>query len=522
MSAKRLLALVTAAPLVGFLACATTADDASTSRAATNGGDSAGSNHQSSGSGGRSTAGQMTNTGDAAVDASRSTDQEPPDQEPPNLSIPPDAANPNACQGLECQQTTCLDGPCTQAACAQGESTTVSGVVHDPSGQLPLYNVTVYVPNGHVRPFKEGPSCDSCALTEEQPVAAAITDALGVFQLENVPVGDEIPLVIQIGKWRRQTTIAVDRCVDTAIDPDQTRLPRNQMEGDLPLIAITTGGADSMECLPRRLGIDDSEFTDGSGAGRIHLYRGIEDTDMDAADSFAPTLNGGASFQSANDLWASTASLAKYDIVVLSCEGFLDVKPKAYSDAMYEYASLGGRIFASHWHHSWFSAGPNLVRQIATWNDRIDPTSPSIATINTSFPKGQALSDWLLNVGASTTPGEMEIHAARDNVQAVNTAYATEWMTIQNDMYPDAPTAVEYLSFNAPLDAAPAQQCGRAVYTDLHVSSTGADVPGAPFPQGCENRELSSEEKAVAFMLFDLSACLIPDSEPPKPPPIIR
>jgi hypothetical protein len=311
--------------------------------------------------------------------------------------------------------------------------------------------------------------------------------------------------------------------VDNPLAADQTRLPRNQSEGDIPLIAITTGGADSMECLPRRLGIDDAEFTAGTGTGRIHLYRGAEDSDMDAADTFSPTLNAGASFLSADALWASTESLSKYDIVVLSCEGFLDVKPKASSDAMYEYASLGGRIFASHWHHSWFSAGPDLVRQIGTWSDRIDPAvSPTMATINTSFAKGQALSDWLVNVGASSTPGQIAINEARDNVQFVNASQATQWMTIQNDLYPEAPDAVEYLSFNAPLDAAPDQQCGRAVYTDLHVSSTGADVPGAPFPEGCEVRDLSAEEKAVAFMLFDLSACLIPDDEPPQPPEILR
>lgn len=450
---------------------------------------------------------------------------QPEEQNPPDLAIPPDAGqgNENTCHNLECQQTSCTAGPCAQVACEDGQSTTVSGIVHDPSGQLPLYNVTVYVPNAAIRPFAAGVNCDSCELTQEQPLAAAITDEFGRFELTDVPVGSAIPLVVQIGKWRRQLEISVDPCVDNSIDADQTRLPRNQLEGDIPLIAITTGGADSMECLPRRLGIDDIEFTSGTGEGRIHLYRGIEDTDMDAADTFSATLNDGASFLAADELWASPATLTKYDLVVLSCEGFLDVKSQGSRDAMYEYASLGGRIFASHWHHSWFSMGPDPVPQIGTWSDRVDPlVSPLVATINTSFPKGEALARWLLNVGATTTLGQMEINEARDNIQAIDPMLATEWMTASNDQYPDAPAAVEYLSFNAPLDVAPEAQCGRAVYTDLHVSSTGADVPGAPFPEGCEERELSAEEKAVAFMLFDLSACLIPDHEPPKPPEIIR
>jgi hypothetical protein len=93
-------------------------------------------------------------------------------------------------------------------------------------------------------------------------------------------------------------------------------------------------------------------------------------------------------------------------------------------------------------------------------------------------------------------------------------------MTIENTRFPDAPQAVQYLSFNAPLGVVAEQQCGRAIYTDLHVSSTGNDRPGARFPDGCEERELSPQEKAVAFMLFDLSACLIPDDEPPASPPV--
>src|SRR4029453_10192999 len=97
-------------------------------------------------------------------------------------------------------------------------------------------------------------------------------------------------------------------------------------------------------------------------------------------------------------------TLMKYDIVILSCEGttFLDEKPMASRQAMYDYASAGGRIFASHWQHGWFSEGPAPVPTTGTWNTRENPTAnagPMDTTINQTFPKGEPLPKWLLHVG---------------------------------------------------------------------------------------------------------------------------
>jgi hypothetical protein len=38
-------------------------------------------------------------------------------------------------------------------------------------------------------------------------------------------------------------------------------------------MAVVTGSADAMECVIRKVGVSDSEFTLPSGQGRVHLYR---------------------------------------------------------------------------------------------------------------------------------------------------------------------------------------------------------------------------------------------------------
>jgi len=388
------------------------------------------------------------------------------------------------------------------------------------------WNVAVYVPNAPVPAFTPGAICDRCDSSITNPVTSALTDTEGKFVLKDVPVGADIPLVIQVGKWRRQIKIpSVAACVDTPLsDPNLTRLPRNPSEGDIPLIAIATGGADSMECLPRRMGLEDSVFSTSAGNGRIHLFAGADHVEGQANDiatkAFAPTLSDGAALPPASELWASAESLKKYDIVILSCEGGVqeEEKPMTARQALYDYASLGGRGFASNWHRFWFSDGPAPVPLVGTWEDRMEPADPATGTIDTSFPKGAALASWLVNVRASPVLGQMEIVQPRDNIQAVDPAMARQWITVQNAGYPNQPTAIQYLSFNAPLQVPEEMACGRAVFTDLHVSATGSDAPGEPFPTGCETRELSSQEKAVSFMLFDLSACIQNDDDPPKPP----
>jgi hypothetical protein len=433
------------------------------------------------------------------------------------------------CRNLECRQSTCTQGSCVGQPCAAGGKTTVSGTVYDPAGKVPLYNVVVYVPNAALDPVPEGASCDRCGATlSGKPIASALTDETGHFTIENVPTGADVPLVIQVGKWRREITVpAVASCTDTPLtDTNLTRLPRNQTEGHIPKIALTTGSADALECLLRKIGIQDSEFTPETGTGRVNLFAGAGGTNR-----YAATLNGGANLTSVQPWWDSVANLMGYDIVLHSCEGTENPtnKSQAARQAFLQYTSAGGRAFLSHWHNYWLEQGPAPLPTVATFDHQDDLPSPFTATLDTSFPKGQAMSTWLVNVGGSTTAGQLSILAGQHTVNAVNPALSQRWI------YSDANAAasqqtlhnpsVQYLTFNTPADAPADQQCGRVVLSDIHVSNAGtpADQSGTNlrFPTGCQAVNLSPQEKALEFMLFDLSSCIIPDSNVPVPPVII-
>jgi hypothetical protein len=444
---------------------------------------------------------------------------------------------PGACVGL-CEQQT--------DECAPGITTSVSGTVYTPSGTsvpgytLPLYNVTVYVPNAPLEALTAGnDSCLNCdAPITGDPLVMDVSGNDGTFTLDNMPVGTDIPLVIQAGKWRRVVTIpTVTACVDTPLPAELTRFPRTQAEGhpmdNIPRMALTTGGADALECLLPKIGIAPSEFTQPAAAGRVNLFGGHGGTyrwDLD--------VNGGADFPFARSLWDSATDLNDYDMVMLSCEGAGDwplTEPvvgapepantsgnrgfRDHSDlaALKDYLDLyGGRVFASHWHHSWVEWAPAPMNEVATFTHRANP--PQLGAggftvqINQAFPKGAALAQWLFNVGASTTLGQLLLRQARHDVDAVDEDVAFRWIDgINTTPEPDV-AGVQYMSFNTPTNVANNLKCGRMVVTDIHVSNTDDSAGGLRFPAGgCTSSNLLPEEKALIFMLFDLASCVTTD-----------
>jgi hypothetical protein len=425
------------------------------------------------------------------------------------------AAVPNVCPS-----TT---GTTVPPTCTGATKTTISGTVYDPAGVIPLYNVIVYVPNGAPPAIATGVSCDKCGAQITAPLGSALTDTNGHFSmtLEPVPSTTNVPLVMQIGKWRRQITIpTIQTCRDNPLtDKNQTRLPRTQSEGNIPRMAVTTGAADALECLIRRIGVADSEFTTDGGAGRVHLYAGGGGTN---------SFSAGGNFAPATALWSSATKMANYDIQILSCEGstskYVDQKPQASIDNMANYVNGGGRLFVSHLHFYWLQKRPADLATATGPFSTMDPLNDVTLTVNQTFPKGMALAQWLNGpmVGASTTLGQLAVSGSEHSVNTVN-APTSEWL------YYTSPRSSQYLSFNTPVGTPEANQCGKVVFTDIHIQksisvggvTTGGDDsdPGKPFPSGCKTNMMSPQAKALEFLFFDLTSCVEPPTKMPTAPP---
>jgi hypothetical protein len=410
--------------------------------------------------------------------------------------------NPN-CVGLQCKI----------ANCSGGKSTTLSGTVFDPAGNDPLYNAYVYIPvnpTAALPAFGSGASCDTCGGAGSlNALQAAQTDAAGNFTLTNVPTVANLPVVVQMGKWRREIVLKnITSCQNNTITNNCTssnpadctfRLPRNQTDGydpvagtytkaDLPHIAIVSGNADPFDCLLLKAGIDPAEFGDYTSTKRFHYYQADKGGGNTLDPAYGMNVPGSTLW---NNLNGTGANMMSYDVILLPCQGgAYDAQGAGATNTPYQnivnYTDLGGRAFMTHFSYSWleYPAGKSYVPSpdnwaaVANWSptgssmtSTVDTQDPLIGAVNTSFPKGAVYSQWLQNVNASSAPAQLTIHEGRQDLTTMG-LNPQPWMTAHDNVYATAPDYTNLYTFNTPLGAAAASQCGRVVYSDFHVSAS--------------------------------------------------
>ncbi len=441
------------------------------------------------------------------------------------------AGTPNVCGSVVPDAGTA----CPLCQAQGGANTRISGVVRAPTNAAagygnpdPIPNALVYIPtdalesldgNGQV-------TCDRCTdSVSGNPLVSTNTALNGSFTLTNTPCGIDVPLVIQLGKWRRHITIPAPACnATTNLAAEQTRLPREQGEfgnpnNNIPRIAVVTGSVDAIECVLPKIGIAMNQFSLPSGNGRVKFYR-----DNGAAFTGGTTANYGASL-----LFDNLNEMRKYDMIILDCVASEQRKTIQQRNNLEAYANAGGRVFASHFAYVWLygsarSGNTNVTHNIsftstATWSPNQSSPYNQDARVDTSFPKGQTFAEWIhlpeVNAQATTSTvadPRIRINVVRHDMSAVNGALAQRW--VHGDARNGTSNIPFQYTFNTPTTAPVQNQCGRVLFSDFHISN--ASSGNSTWPNHCSASPMSPQEKVFEYLIFDLSSCIAPDVPPPQ------
>jgi hypothetical protein len=286
-------------------------------------------------------------------------------------------------------------------------------------------------------------------------------------------------------------------------------MPTTHAEGDIPFIGILTGAVDPVECVLRKMGVADSEFTDPGNGGHINFYL------ANASQAPAPLSQGaGARIDATTPVQAAlfaadggTPAIDQYDMVILECEGYPQAEAAADLTALLAYANAGGRVFASDFAYAWLNQNGSFAQALQWDVDQThgDPLSEVGLLDLVSNPKGMAFEQWLVNVGVSA-PGSGSVGTIYPTFHNSNGVVPPSQRWLYWGTGEGTPM---HSTFNTPVGAPSAQQCGRVVYSDWHADE-GVYAHGTTFPSGCDSGPMSAQEVILEFMLFDLTACVQP------------
>ncbi len=208
---------------------------------------------------------------------------------------------------------------------------------------------------------------------------------------------------------------------------------------------------------------------------------------------------------------------------VNSCDGSPFKTRSAQSrDRLLSYVNRGGRLFLSHYHYDWvWNSSPSYtthpLNTTCDWpGGTFGPQSWGTGTIqallDTSFERALVFSDWLDHVHASSPGGRVAITEPRGHCRsAIPPGRQWVYTTQQEHGLP----SVQQLTFNTPVNASEDEICGRVAYSAFHVTVGG--TRNTYFPQHCQG-PMTSQEKVLLFMLFDLGACIYDDESGGHPP----
>jgi hypothetical protein len=278
-------------------------------------------------------------------------------------------------------------GPTFGSKCPSGAS--VSGTVLAPNGTDFLPNIYVYIAK-QVNPFPPGNYCNECNKPLDAWYTHVQSSVDGTFSLDlaTVPYGPTVQFVVNVGRFRKVTSIPVKCGANTAPTAAAT-LPGKSSDGDIPAIAVSTGNSDHLDQILTALGITEYDCYEGRTYTTSSTCKTI--------DSVANLLNK-----------ASKKTIDDYHLAFISCA------PNAYktwgsatiASNLSSFVNAGGRVFATDMSYDYVAqAFPSDI----TWMGPSGTPQPvqganvGVSGTYTGTIDDTGLLAWLQKLGVTTT-----------------------------------------------------------------------------------------------------------------------
>ncbi len=388
-------------------------------------------------------------------------------------------------------------GPPFSTGC-DGGHTTLTGTILAPNGTDPIPNVRAYAAitiNQYPLQY-----CDKCSQPIDPAYVSTTSAPDGTFSLDldGVPAGATIDFAIQIGHFRKHTTLPVTACQTTAVPAIDATLPGSHAAGDIPKIAVSAGNQDHLDGILSVLGITDYD-----------CYEGRASKTGDTA-TCKPSLVGGKTIA---DLLNDAPTLATYNMAFLSCA------PGAYKAFAPAHAQMaantsnwvwrGGRLFATDTAYDYIAQAsfPNSI----TWAGPAGTVggadlgcSPGGAT--TSYPitvDDPTLKTWLGYVNYTGKPNVAVQGFYNQWGLMSSLASGTSQIadgTVPVDLSGATPACGSNTSKDVPLTAQfDVSSCGRVVFSSYHTTSSVSS----------STNSLAAQEKIMEYLIFGAAVCTL-------------
>ena len=396
-------------------------------------------------------------------------------------------------------------GPSPGRPGCPGQESTINGAVLAPNQTDPVAGATVFIPSEVPELFPPTVQCEVCGSLGGAEKWWVTTSAFnGRFSLTGVCPGHR-PLILQNGRFRRLVYVDVPAGGTVELTAAQTRLPRKNQESNLtdavPRIAVATGDYDKMECVLRKIGLDDSA---------IDLY---EDSTMKISPSKLPTF--GALVNDVN-------KMKTYNIIFINCTDAAyedELTKSSVRQNITDYIQSGGRFYVTDWSYAWIEQveafSPEIDFEPGPWGST--PEKKDAAKIGKDGLTVQAalkdaqLQQWLSLFPGAVTNGTALIQHFLGGWVMMHAPGTDVKVWVEGQVSSDPASGVNVNGVRPLTVTFNFKNCGKILFTSYHTEGREDEgyVPQA-FPAYCGTGTSSPQDHILEYLIYDIANCVKP------------